>query len=48
MGKELIPFADKARAEAFQQEKGGSLGTYETIDMETIKPLMGGMHMKKM
>ncbi|MGV1098901.1 nitrous oxide reductase accessory protein NosL [Thiovibrio sp. JS02] len=46
MGKELIPFAEKAAAEEFQKQKGGSIDTYANIGMETIKPLMGGMHMQ--
>jgi len=47
MGKELIPFATKAAADEFQKKKGGTLEIYQNINMETIKPLMGGgMHMK--
>jgi len=47
MGKELIPFADAATAESFQQERGGQIALYDDITMETLKPLMGEMHMKK-
>lgn len=43
MGKELIPFADKAAAEAFQKANGGILETYAGISMTTLHPLMGGM-----
>lgn len=43
MGKELIPFADLAAAEAFQKINGGSLAPYAGISMATIHPLMGGM-----
>ncbi len=46
MGKELIPFKDKAAATAFQKENGGELLGYGAISMETLKPLMGKMHMK--
>jgi len=49
MGKELIPFADKAAAEKFQRQNGGAIMAYDDITMETIKPLgMGGMKMKGM
>lgn len=46
MGKEIIPFAAQASAEEFQKANGGTIGTYADISMETIKPLMGGMHMQ--
>ena len=46
MGKELIPFATRAAAEEFQKVNGGTIETYANITMDTIKPLMGGMHMK--
>lgn len=46
MGKELIPFADAAAAETFQKDHGGELAMYDSITMETLKPLMGKMHMK--
>ena len=46
MGKELIPFQKQADAESFQKEKGGQLAMYDAITMETLKPLMGKMHMK--
>jgi hypothetical protein len=45
MRKELIPFDDRTRTLAFQQEHGGSLAGYGVISTETIKLLMGGMHM---
>lgn len=45
MGKELIPFADAAAAQAFQKKNGGQLAMYDTISMGTLKPLMGGMKM---
>lgn len=47
MGKELIPFGSNGAAESFQQEHGGQLMLYGSITMETLKPLMGKMHMKK-
>lgn len=46
MGKELIPFTTKSAAEAFQQANGGTIESYAKISMDTIKPLMGGMHMQ--
>ena len=46
MGKELIPFADAGSAETFQKEHGGHVAMYDAIGMETLKPLMGNMHMK--
>lgn len=46
MGKELIPFGDAASAERFQKEHGGQIARYDAITMETLKPLMGKMHMK--
>ena len=46
MGKELIPFADSTAAESFQKEHGGQIALYAAISMETLKPLMGEMHMK--
>ena len=46
MGKELIPFADAGSAETFQKEHGGQIAQYDDISMETLKPLMGKMHMK--
>jgi len=45
MGKELIPFADAESAGTFQKEHGGQVSQYDTINMETLKPLMGKMHM---
>lgn len=47
MGKELIPFGTSAAAENFQQEHGGELAGYDAITMDTLKPLMGNMHMQK-
>jgi nitrous oxide reductase accessory protein NosL len=47
MGKELIPFTTRAAAEEFQKANGGTIETYANINMDTIKPLMGGMQMKK-
>lgn len=47
MGKELIPFGDAASAERFQKEHGGQRAQYDDITMETLKPLMGQMHMKE-
>lgn len=46
MGKELIPFTTRASAEEFQKANGGIIESYTNISMETIKPLMGGMHMQ--
>lgn len=46
MGKELIPFADAASAENFQKEHGGQNAQYNSINMETLQPLMGKMQMK--
>lgn len=46
MGKELIPFATRTAAEEFQKANGGTIETYANINMATIKPLMGGMHMQ--
>lgn len=46
MGKELIPFTAKKSAEEFQKTNGGSIEPYANIGMDTIKPLMGGMHMQ--
>lgn len=46
MGKELIPFATRAAAEEFQKANGGTIETYANISMDTIRPLMGGMHMQ--
>ncbi len=46
MGKELIPFLEQNAAETFQKEHGGHLAKYDVITMETLKPLMGKMHMK--
>jgi nitrous oxide reductase accessory protein NosL len=48
MGKELIPFASREAAEAFQKTKGGSVEPFAGITMETVKPLMGGMHHMQM
>ena len=48
MGKELIPFATQAAAEAFQKTKGGTVAPYANITMDTVKPLMGGMHHMQM
>ena len=47
MGKELIPFAARENAEAFQKENGGTIAHYDSIDISTIKPMMGGMGMHK-
>lgn len=46
MGKELIPFTTRASAEEFKKANGGIIESYTNISMETIKPLMGGMHMQ--
>lgn len=50
MGKELIPFADKAEAMKFHQEQGGAMMIYTDITPEVLKSLMGDMkgqgHMK--
>ena len=46
MGKELIPFADAGAAESFHKEHGGQIVLYDAINMGTLKPLMGKMHMK--
>ncbi len=49
MGKELIPFADKAAAMKFQQGQGGALMQYGDITPDVLGTLgMGGMkkHMK--
>lgn len=46
MGKELIPFSNIATAETFQKEHGGNVAMYDSISMETLKPLMGKMNMK--
>jgi len=46
MGKELIPFATRAAAEEFQKANGGTIETFANISMDTIRPLMGGMHMQ--
>ena len=46
MGKELIPFKEQDAAAKFQQKNGGQLAGYDAITMETLKPLMGKMHMK--
>ena len=48
MGKELIPFASREAAEAFQKTKGGTVAPYASITMDTVKPLMGGMHHMQM
>ncbi|OGQ98893.1 MAG: hypothetical protein A2505_06885 [Deltaproteobacteria bacterium RIFOXYD12_FULL_55_16] len=46
MGKELLPFAEQAAAEAFQKANGGIIKTYAEINLATIKSLAnGGMHM---
>jgi copper chaperone NosL len=45
MGKELIPFNDVNTAATFQKEHGGELAGFDAIGMETLKPLMGKMHM---
>ncbi|MDH4331587.1 MAG: nitrous oxide reductase accessory protein NosL [Desulfobulbaceae bacterium] len=47
MGKELIPFATRDSAEEFKKAKGGTIDTFANINMSTIKPLMGAMHMQK-
>ena len=46
MGKELIPFATRAAAEEFQKANGGTIEPFANISMDTIRPLMGGMHMQ--
>ncbi|MDH3329227.1 MAG: nitrous oxide reductase accessory protein NosL [Desulfobulbaceae bacterium] len=46
MGKELIPFQEQSAAESFQQEHGGQLAAFDSINMETLKPLMGKMQMQ--
>ena len=46
MGKELIPFGKKSEATRFQEKNGGTLVMYSAIDMEVLRPLMGGMKMK--
>lgn len=46
MGKELIPFSSRTAAEEFQKKNGGTIETFANISMDTIKPLMGGMHMQ--
>lgn len=46
MGKELIPFQGQNSAESFQKEHGGQLAGFDTINMATLKPLMGKMPMK--
>ena len=43
MGKELVPFADKAEAMKFHQEQGGDMMMYADITPEVLKSLMGGM-----
>jgi len=43
MGKELIPFADKAAAMKFYHEQGGDMMMYAEITPEVLKSLMGGM-----
>lgn len=48
MGKELIPFEDQAAAMSFHEANGGSIERYETINMATLKPLMGGMKQMSM
>jgi copper chaperone NosL len=44
MGKELIPFADKAAAMEFHKEQGGNMMTYAEITPEVLKSLMGNMN----
>lgn len=46
MGKELIPFREKSSAEAFRQEHGGQLSSFDAINVDTLIPLMGMMHKK--
>ena len=41
------PFAARENAEAFQKENGGTIAHYDSIDISTIKPMMGGMGMHK-
>lgn len=45
MGKELIPFQDQQAADSFQKEHGGEQSDFAAINMATLKPLMGKMHM---
>ncbi|MFZ5774344.1 MAG: nitrous oxide reductase accessory protein NosL [Thermodesulfobacteriota bacterium] len=47
MGRELIPFATEAAANDFQKANGGTVAAFQAISMDTIKPLMGGMHHMK-
>jgi len=48
MGKEMIPFADKAAAMKFHQEQGGSMMTYSQITPDVLKTLgKGGMKMEQ-
>lgn len=47
MGKELIPFQAQEAAESFQKEHGGQLAGFDSVSMETLKPLMGKMHMQE-
>jgi len=46
MGKELIPFKDKAAAMEFHQEQGGNMMGYSEITPEVLKSLMGNMKMQ--
>lgn len=43
MGKELIPFTDRAAAMKFHQEQGGNMMKYAEITPEVLKSLMGDM-----
>ena len=43
MGKELIPFKDKAAAMKFHHEQGGNMMSYAEITPEVLKSLMGNM-----
>ena len=46
MGKELIPFTDKAAAMKFHQEQGGNMTVYSEITPEVLKSLKGNMKMQ--
>lgn len=47
MGKELIPFEDPKTAEKFQADNGGTIHTFDAINMDMVGKLgMGGMKMK--
>ncbi|MDW7774125.1 MAG: nitrous oxide reductase accessory protein NosL [Desulfobulbaceae bacterium] len=46
MGRELIPFHRQSAAESFQREHGGELAGFDAVSMETLRPLLGRMHMQ--